>query len=79
MSDKVTAGKPQTPSVLDLLNARPVQPRHGFEWWEIDTTWMVIRALAAVGLAKDIHLLPKNAERYRITAEQPDVVVAAAA
>ena len=40
--------------------------RHGFEWWEFDATWLVIRALAAVGLAKDIHLLPKNAERFRI-------------
>ena len=26
----------------------------------------MIRALAAVGLATDLHLLPKNAERFRI-------------
>jgi len=39
--------------------------RHGFGW-ELDTTWLVIRALAAAGLATDIHLLPKNAERFRI-------------
>ena len=51
--------------------------RHGLEWWEVDATWMVIRALAAVGLVKDIHLLPKNAERFRITAEQPEEAVAA--
>lgn len=43
--------------------------RHGLEWWEFDATWLVIRALAAVGLAKDIHLLPKNAERFRIRQE----------
>ena len=42
--------------------------RHGFGW-EFDATWLVIRALAAVGLAKDIHLLPKNAERFRIRQE----------
>jgi fatty-acid desaturase len=39
--------------------------RHGFRW-ELDTTWLVIRGLAALGLATEIHLLPKNAERFRI-------------
>ena len=51
--------------------------RHGLEWWEVDATWVVIRAMAAVGLVKDIHLLPKNAERFRITADQPDEALAA--
>ena len=58
-------------------HAFPRSARHGFEWWEIDATWMVIRTLAAVGLVKDIHLLSKNAERFRITADQPDEAVAA--
>jgi hypothetical protein len=31
----------------------------------------VIRSLAAVGLVKDIHLLPKNAERFRIKRDAP--------
>ncbi len=39
--------------------------RHGFGW-ELDTNWLVIRTLAALGLARDIHLLPKNAELFRI-------------
>jgi stearoyl-CoA desaturase (delta-9 desaturase) len=52
--------------------------RHGWQWWEIDTTWLVIRALAAVGLAKDIHLLPKNAEKFRIRDEEVGPQVAAA-
>jgi len=51
--------------------------RHGFEWWELDATWLAIRFLAAVGLAKDIHLLPKNSERFRIGTE--DEAQAAAA
>jgi sn-2 palmitoyl-lipid 9-desaturase len=42
--------------------------RHGFGW-ELDMTWLAIRGLAAVGLARDIHLLPKNAERFRIRRE----------
>lgn len=32
--------------------------RHGLEWWEIDVTWMIIQALAAVGLATKIKLPP---------------------
>jgi len=52
--------------------------RHGFGW-ELDTTWLVIRALAALGLATEIHLLPKNAERFRIQPEaQPEPAPAAA-
>jgi stearoyl-CoA desaturase (delta-9 desaturase) len=52
--------------------------RHGFGW-ELDLTWLVIRALAAVGLATDVHLLPKNAEKFRIraVAEAPPVTAAA--
>ena len=42
--------------------------RHGFGR-EIDMTWLVIRALAALGLASDVRLLPKNAERFRIRTE----------
>ena len=40
--------------------------RHGLEWWELDANWLAIRALSLVGLATDIQLLPKSAERYRI-------------
>jgi hypothetical protein len=40
--------------------------RHGLEWWEFDANWIVIRALAAVGLAKDIQLVPRDSERYRL-------------
>jgi fatty-acid desaturase len=40
--------------------------RHGQEWWEFDANWLAIRALAALGLARDIQLLPKGAERFRL-------------
>jgi fatty-acid desaturase len=39
--------------------------RHGFGW-ELDMNWLLIRALAALGLVSDIHLLPRNAERFRL-------------
>ena len=42
--------------------------RHGFGW-ELDLTWLSIRGLAALGLASNIHLLPKNAEKFRIRRE----------
>jgi fatty-acid desaturase len=42
--------------------------RHGFGW-ELDMNWLVIRTLAALGLASDVRLLPPNAERYRIGGE----------
>ncbi|MEM7771704.1 MAG: fatty acid desaturase [Cyanobacteria bacterium P01_E01_bin.6] len=31
--------------------------RHGLKWWEFDTTWIMIKALSAVGLAKKIKLI----------------------
>ncbi|XP_062009357.1 palmitoyl-monogalactosyldiacylglycerol delta-7 desaturase, chloroplastic-like isoform X2 [Rosa rugosa] len=37
--------------------------RHGFEWWQIDITWYLIRFLEIVGLATDVKLpteLQKN-------------------
>ena len=34
--------------------------RHGLEWWEIDLTWMMIRALSWLGLAKNIKLPPQQ-------------------
>jgi fatty-acid desaturase len=51
--------------------------RHGHEWWEIDATWAAIRTLAALGLAKDIQLLPKSAERFRLDRVVPATVEAA--
>jgi fatty-acid desaturase len=53
--------------------------RHGWEWWEVDATWLMIRALAAVGLASDIHLLPRNAERFRIREDEEEAPPQAAA
>jgi stearoyl-CoA desaturase (delta-9 desaturase) len=34
--------------------------RHGMEWWEIDLTWMTIKFLEALGLAKNIKLVEKS-------------------
>ena len=44
-------------------------------WYEIDTNWYVIRAMKAVGLAKDIRVaqLPE-AEKNNVVAEVADTV-----
>lgn len=35
-------------------HADPRSARHGHRWWEIDTTYIAIRMLMALGLAKDV-------------------------
>jgi stearoyl-CoA desaturase (delta-9 desaturase) len=37
-----------------------VSARQGFYWWEIDCTYYVLRALAAVGLIWDLHGVPDH-------------------
>lgn len=32
---------------------------HGLRWWEVDITYMIIRGMAWLGLARDIHVSPK--------------------
>jgi len=41
-------------------HAFPRSARHGLQRWEVDVSWLVIRALSAVGLVRDVHL-PDNA------------------
>jgi len=31
--------------------------RHGLKWWEIDFTWMMIRSLQSIGLARKVRLV----------------------
>lgn len=35
-------------------HADPRSARHGHKWWELDTTWLTIRALERLGLASDM-------------------------
>ena len=53
-------------------HAHPTAARHGLKWYEVDVNWYGIRALQALGLAKDIKLightpakLPREAEPLR--------------
>lgn len=35
--------------------------RHGLKWWEVDITWMIIRTLKFLGLAKNVKVAPASA------------------
>lgn len=35
-------------------HAFPASARHGLRWWELDVSWLVIRVLAALGLAREL-------------------------
>jgi sn-1 stearoyl-lipid 9-desaturase len=35
--------------------------RHGLRWWEFDATYVIIRTLSLVGLAREIHIAPQPA------------------
>ncbi len=37
-------------------HAFPTSARHGLRWWQVDATWLVIRALRRLGLAWDVRL-----------------------
>jgi stearoyl-CoA desaturase (Delta-9 desaturase) len=35
-------------------HAFPASARHGLRWWEFDASWLVIKGLSLVGLARDV-------------------------
>ena len=37
-------------------HAFPTSARHGLRWWQIDTSWMVIRTMQILGLAWNVKL-----------------------
>jgi stearoyl-CoA desaturase (delta-9 desaturase) len=41
-------------------HAFPHSARHGLQWWEIDSTWMVISALKTLGLANKVRLAERT-------------------
>ncbi|CAK9329452.1 unnamed protein product [Citrullus colocynthis] len=42
-------------------HAFPYSARHGFEWWQIDLSWYVIRFLQAIEVATNVKLPPHKA------------------
>jgi stearoyl-CoA desaturase (Delta-9 desaturase) len=56
-----------------------VSARQGFFWWEIDCTYYVLRALAAVGLIWDLHGVPDHIRESVAEADEPVATIADAA
>jgi stearoyl-CoA desaturase (Delta-9 desaturase) len=53
-------------------HAFPASARHGLRWWEIDVSWITIRAMQVVGLAKNIKLpSPSQLARKRLPRRAP--------
>jgi fatty-acid desaturase len=46
-------------------HAHPTSARHGLAWYEVDITWMTIRLLQAVGLAKSVRVASLSAVTER--------------
>lgn len=53
-------------------HAFPTSARHGLRWWQFDLTWLTIRLLSFVGLARDVRLpSPTALQTKRATQEAP--------
>jgi stearoyl-CoA desaturase (delta-9 desaturase) len=46
-------------------HAFPTSARHGLRWWEFDLTYVMIRAMRAVGLVWNVRVPPESAVRTR--------------
>jgi stearoyl-CoA desaturase (delta-9 desaturase) len=60
-------------------HAFPFSARHGLRWFEFDITWLTIRLMAFVGIARDVKCPSPLALRRRllaVAAPRPDVKVA---
>lgn len=42
-------------------HAFPTSARHGLRWWQLDTSWLIIRAMQIVGLAWNVRLPSEQA------------------
>jgi stearoyl-CoA desaturase (delta-9 desaturase) len=43
-------------------HAHPTSARHGLAWYELDITWMQIRALQLLGIARSVKVAKIDAE-----------------
>lgn len=52
-------------------HAFPTSARHGLAWWQFDLSWLVIRAMQAVGLAHQVRLPTAERMAALSTADEP--------
>jgi stearoyl-CoA desaturase (delta-9 desaturase) len=53
-----------------------VAARQGFRWYQVDLTFYVLRAMAAVGLVRDLHGVPRHILDGRSRAARPEPIAA---
>jgi stearoyl-CoA desaturase (delta-9 desaturase) len=41
-------------------HAFPTSARHGLEWWQFDSSWIVIRTMQMLGLAWNVKVPPQR-------------------
>jgi len=48
-------------------HAFPTSARHGLDWWQLDVSYLIIRLMSLLGLAKDVKVpLPERVEAKRL-------------
>lgn len=53
-------------------HAFPASARHGLRWWEFDASWITIKAMEVVGLARNIKLpSPNQLARKKLPRKAP--------
>jgi stearoyl-CoA desaturase (delta-9 desaturase) len=60
-------------------HAFPTSARQGLRWWQFDSSWLIIRAIGAIGLAKNIRTPTRAAMDIKRKSTPADRVVADAA
>ncbi len=56
-------------------HAFPASARHGMRWWELDLSWLVIKGLSFLGLARDIKTPTARQLERRTRVRRPGVEV----
>ena len=52
-------------------HAFPTSARHGLHWWQIDTTYMVIKAMSWIGLAHNVRTPSDTAMQAKLKQLSP--------
>lgn len=52
-------------------HAFPTSARHGLRWWEFDASYLVIRGLAALGLARNVRIPTAERVRAKLNTSSP--------
>ncbi|MCP4069050.1 MAG: acyl-CoA desaturase [Phycisphaeraceae bacterium] len=52
-------------------HAFPTSARHGLEWWQFDSSWLVIRGLQAVGLVRNVRVPTAERKAAKLRSARP--------